>query len=550
MSKRPELLRALTVGLICAGLSSPVWANALESRRDAREPAFAQVMYQYYQNRPYDALTTLLSNRALEFNATGTVNVLLGDLYARYGLTREADAALSRATNSDVTASNRNMPWLRYGKLLNNTRQDSLALNFLRKPPALLTPLQESERVIMVANILTRQERVDEAIEVLQDYKTPSPFYRQLARYNLALALLQPAMINGKPISDDEKKRRESIAIDILEKLRKGKVEPIEQIVKPERPAPVPEKKLSHLLRKPKQSLVENKDLGNASTLTASALTQDIEDDSITDDDRLNLKDKVALSLAYLHLTRNQAEKARVALRDVRLKSPYSNQALLTSAHVYFQLKDFQRAYNFATELANRDPADPMVQEGWLLAARALEELHQDQAEERYQQALQIYKAQTAAINLLSRQVEQIDILRLFPVDTRDPILLELPSIPKTPQAGLWAQLMDLPEVLSVLQQIQQTHVLQDRIAQYGQRIDRLNKSNQVSPDDQTSLKETLELYQKVRQDFQKAGLQDRKALIARVQQPLQQRQMQLDRYLTEALLGLQRLRQHANKDR
>ena len=82
-------------------------------------------------------------------------------------------------------------------------------------------------------------------------------------------------------------------------------------------------------------------------------------------------------------------------------------------------------------------------------------------------------------------------------------------------------------------------------------RSARLTKSQQVSSDDQTNVKETVELYQKVRQDFQKAGLQDRKALIARVQQPLQQRQMQLDRYLTEALLGLQRLRQHsANKDR
>jgi tetratricopeptide (TPR) repeat protein len=543
----PQAISAIGLCLL------PVLAQSatLETRRDAREPSFKQVMYYYYLNQPYDALTSLLSNRALEFNATGTVNVLLGDLYARYGLTREADAALSRATNSDVTANNRNNPWLRYGKLLYNTGQDSLALNFLRKPPTLLTPLQESERVITVANILLRQERVDEAIEVLQDYRTPSPFYRQLARYNLGLALLQPAELNGKPINDAEKERRTTLAIGMFEQLLTGKVTDVTAIIAPTRPNTATPTTRKKLFSSPKQSLVDNRDLGNASTLTANAVTRDIEDESITDTDRLNLRDKVALSLAYLHLSRKNPEAARLALRDVRLNSPYSNQALLTSAHVYYQLADFNRAYNFATELSSRNASDPMVQEGWLLAARALEDNKKpDEAITRYQQAVQVYKAQTSAISQLSRQIEQIDILRLFPIQTNDPILLDLPPIPNTPQQGLWSQLLDRPDVLSVLQQIRQTQVLQQRTEDYGQRLARLNQSGPMDEDLKTQLQDSNKLYEKVHNDFLKAGLQDRKALIARVQQPLQQRQLQLDRYLTEALLGLQRLGQTANKDR
>ncbi|MEY2864106.1 MAG: hypothetical protein RLY58_1813 [Pseudomonadota bacterium] len=549
LSSAPKMQQAIGVFTLCV-LPILTHAAPLETRRDAREPSFKQVMYYYYLNQPYDALTSLLSNRALEFNATGTVNVLLGDLYARYGLTREADAALSRATNSDVTANNRNNPWLRYGKLLYNTGQDSLALNFLRKPPTLLTPLQESERVITVANILLRQERVDEAIEVLQTYRTPSPFYRQLARYNLGLALLQPTDINGKPMSSQEKERRTVLALGMFEQLLNGKVPELSPVIAPTRPEPAPIKK-SKGFSTAKRSLIDNRDLGNASTLTDSALTRDIEDASVTDHDRLNLRDKIALSLAYLHLSRKNPESARLALRDVRLDSPYSNQALLTSAHVYYQLGDFARAYNFATELSSRNATDPMVQEGWLLAARALEDNHKNaEAITRYQQAIQVYKAQTSAISQLSRQIEQVDILRLFPIHTDDPILLDLPPIPDTPLKGLWAQLLDRSDVLSVLQQIRQTQVLQQRTENYGQRLSRLNQSSNMDEDVKIQLDDSNKRYEKVRSDFLKAGLQDRKALIARVQQPLQQRQLQLDRYLTEALLGLQRLGETANKDR
>lgn len=549
LSSAPKMQQAIGVFTLCV-LPMLTHAAPLDTRRDAREPSFKQVMYYYYLNQPYDALTSLLSNRALEFNATGTVNVLLGDLYARYGLTREADAALSRATNSDVTANNRNNPWLRYGKLLYNTGQDSLALNFLRKPPTLLTPLQESERVITVANILLRQERVDEAIEVLQSYRTPSPFYRQLARYNLGLALLQPTDINGKPMSSQEKERRTVLALGMFDQLLSGKVPELSPIIAPTRPEPTPSKK-TKLFSASKRSLIDNRDLGNASTLTASALTRDIEDASVTDNDRLNLRDKIALSLAYLHLSRKNPEAARLALRDVRLDSPYSNQALLTSAHVYYQLGDYTRANNFATELSARNASDPMVQEGWLLAARTLEDNQKNaEAVTRYQQAIQVYKAQTSAISQLSRQIEQVDILRLFPIHTDDPILLDLPPIPDTPLQGLWAQLLDRSDVLSVLQQIRQTQVLQQRTENYGQRLTRLNQSTGMDEDVKTQLEDSNKRHEKVRSDFLKAGLQDRKALIARVQQPLQQRQLQLDRYLTEALLGLQRLGETANKDR
>jgi hypothetical protein len=92
----PFMMRFGAIAMSAAMLMSSAYASPLELRRDAREPSFAQVMYAYYQNKPYDALTTMLANRQLAFNSAGTGNILLSDLYTRYGLPREADAALTQ----------------------------------------------------------------------------------------------------------------------------------------------------------------------------------------------------------------------------------------------------------------------------------------------------------------------------------------------------------------------------------------------------------------------------------------------------------------------
>ncbi len=557
-SKPLSMTSKLIAALLLTGISA-AHAAPLEIRRDAREPGFAQVMYAYYQDKPYDALTTLLANRQLAFNAAGTGNVLLSNLYTRYGLPREAEAALTRAGSSDVTANNRNDPWLSYGKLVYQTGQDSLALNFLRDPPALLSPKQESERMVMVTNILARTERPEEAVGVLQSFQTPIYYYRKLARYNLALSLLTKKKPDaGRPVSDEDK-QHELLATRILEDLMLDKMPPLKPIIKVDERGRTKDISLGDKDEDGKglfswfrgksdssvrqSSLIENREIGNASTFTKSALTGgDVKDDSITPREISNLGDKIALSLAYLRLIRNEPELAKTALRGVQLDSPYSNQALLTSAHIYYRLNDFKRSYNFSNELTRRNSADPLVQEGWLLSASALEEQHDPNALDRYRAAIQIYKEQTAAMAQFDRDLEKLDVLRLFPVAALDPILLGLPQIPQTPQAGLWAQLLERSEVLAILQQVQQTQLLESKLAAYEKQLSALEGLSTGTKDDRADLKVTRVLLEKVKADFQKSEAQDRKALLAQIRVSLKQKQLQLDHYLTESLLGLQRV--------
>jgi hypothetical protein len=554
---------ALTVSMsICAAYATP-----LELRRDAREPGFAQVMYAFYQNKPYDALTTMLANRLLAFNASGTGNILQSDLYTRYGLPREADAALSRAGNSDVTANTRNEPWISYGKLLYKTAQDSLALNFLRDPPALLTPTQESQRMIMVTNLLARTDHPDDAIEALQTFQTPIYYYRKLARYNLAMTLLEKKHLDaGQSFSAQDiqvQKEHELLSIRILDDLMKDKIPPLMQIIKPsvltlgkQTQGDEKDKYLdsdSNVEKKgwaskfgynktPKQSLIENRELGNASTFTKSALSGgDLEDTSITPREILNLNDKIALSLAYLRLLRDEPQLAKTALRNVSLDSPYSNQALLTSAHIYYRLKDYVRSFNFSNELTKRNPADPFVQEGWLISASALEEQQDPNTAARYRAAIDLYKAESFQLAQFDREIENIDVLKVFPVEASDPILLGLPKIPENQYSGIWAQLLERSEILSIVQQIQQTELLQSRLGAYEKQLVELDAA-QTSKEERTDIKAAHELLDKVRSDFKKSAQQDHKALLAQIRISLKQKQFQLDHYLTESLLGLQRV--------
>lgn len=563
-----QRLGALTLALTFS--MSAAQATPLELRRDAREPSFAQVMYAFYQDKPYDALTTMLANRQLAFNASGTGNILLSNLYTQYGLPREASAALTRAGGSDVTANNRNDPWLNFGKLLYQTGQDSLALNFLRDPPALLSPKQESERMVMVTNLLARTDHPEDAVEVLQTFQTPLRYYRKLTRYNLALSLLQKKALqkDEQPTAQDlqVQKERELLATRILDDLMKDKMPPIKPIIKPAESAQG-SKKANQQAAKDKvlgydsnveqngwsssfsynkkhmPSLIEVREIGNASTFTKSALSGgDLTDDSISPREIANLNDKIALSLAYLRLLRDEPELAKTALRNVQLDSPYSNQALLTSAHIYYRLKDYSRSFNFSNELANRNSSDPLVQEGWLLSASVLEDQEDPNAADRYRAAIQVYKEETAKLSQFDRELDKLDVLKTFPVEASDPILLGLPKIPQTRTAGVWAQLLERSEILTILQQVQQTQLLQSKLADYEKQLAVLEAMRVSDKEVQTDIKAVRVLLEKVKSDFQKSKSQDQTALLAQIRFSLAQKQLQIDHYLTEALLGLQRV--------
>jgi hypothetical protein len=121
------------------------------------------------------------------------------------------------------------------------------------------------------------------------------------------------------------------------------------------------------------------------------------------------LKDRAALALGYDYLQLQQPEKARDALVNVRLKGPFSNNAMLALGWANYERKDYKRALAYWLELLTRNSADPFVQEALLLAPRAYEALQANQ------QALYGYKLAAATLT------GQLEVLEKLETDINSP---------------------------------------------------------------------------------------------------------------------------------
>lgn len=100
---------------------------------------------------------------------------------------------------------------------------------------------------------------------------------------------------------------------------------------------------------------------------------------AIGDQERLAIRDRAALAMAFHYLQTNQPDPARDILGAIRLDGPYSNQALLALGYAHYAKGDYKRSLVPWLELMQRNAADPVVQEAMLLAPRSYEELRAHQ---------------------------------------------------------------------------------------------------------------------------------------------------------------------------
>jgi hypothetical protein len=391
------------IALMVAIASQPLYAVDLKKRldvsTDTREPEFGQIYYDYHLGRHFSAL-----NRAIQDKDKGqftsddaTTEILLGDLYTEFGLPREGDAALSRVQAQDIPSSTRNMPWLRYGKLIYQAGNDVPSENYLRKPPANLTSFQESERRLMLANILIRKKSYGEAISLLSDMPGEG-VVASYGRYNLGIAYLQ--------------NQKTDLGLFNLNEVIRG----------------------------------------------AGA-----------DDESLNLKDKAALAIAYKYLQDKNYTAARESLLRVRLEGPYSNSALLSLAYSHYLNQEFEQTLPATLELQRRNPADPAVQEAFLLSGRVYEDLGaKTQAIASYRIGALTLREQLAQLERTAIRVDDTnwpDVLapQLLNTDDADPLNLKpIPATNNAITAGLFARLFASPAFNEGFRQYQQLGRLED----------------------------------------------------------------------------------------
>ena len=378
-----EHKQRLSIIALAVTLSSQsAWAVDLNKRldvsTDTREPVFGQIYYDYHMGQRFSALNAILleKNKGMFSDEDPETESILGDLYTEFGLPREADVALSRVQAQDIPSSTRNMPWLRYADYLSKLGNDVTTENYLRKPPQNLTNQQESQRRLLLSNVLIRKKNYAEAISLLLDMPTKGAT-GSYGLYNLGVSYIQEGQVD--------------LGI----------------------------KQLNDMIR-----LANN------------------------DNESLDLKDKAALTTAHRYLQDGNYAGARDSLVRIRLKGPYSNAALLALSYSYYLNNQYQEALPAALELHARNPADPAVQEAFLLASRIYEDVGaNNQALSSYRVATMTLRDQLLELERTARRIDEEkwpDVLSPMRVNSNESDPLNIKVIPATNDAviaGLFAKL-------------------------------------------------------------------------------------------------------------
>ncbi len=119
------------------------------------------------------------------------------------------------------------------------------------------------------------------------------------------------------------------------------------------------------------------------------------------DEEHRALRDRANLLHGQLLLEAGESAAAQERLQRVRLQGIHSNQALLALGWAAFRQDQFEEALTPWMALALRDPDDPAVQQGLLLAPQALQQLGaESEALKRYRQALQFYQTELTTLGL------------------------------------------------------------------------------------------------------------------------------------------------------
>ncbi len=189
------MMRAAAVAIV-ASLAWTLGFAANDPKGLAPHPVvdlrYGDVLFYFYQDDYFAAITRLLAAQELNLlpNTSGESELLLGGLYLSLGEHVEAGRIFEILLTRDVPESVRNRAWYYLGKVWYQRGYLEESAAALQKVSAQLEPRLAAQRDLMLAQILMREERYDEAITTLRGYHGP-PDWHAYAKFNLGVALVR-----------------------------------------------------------------------------------------------------------------------------------------------------------------------------------------------------------------------------------------------------------------------------------------------------------------------------------------------------------------------
>ena len=191
---RPLLLSGL---LLTLPLASAMGKNVKPDPdglppHDVKDLHYGDVLFYFFQDDFFDSITRLLAAQQLDRlpNTQGEAELLLGGLYLSMGEHVEAGNIFERLLNANTTEAVRNKAWFYLGKIWYKRGYLQESEHALRQVSDKIQPRISAERYMLLAQIMLREDRYDDAIAALSAWHGP-PDWTAYAQFNLGVALVR-----------------------------------------------------------------------------------------------------------------------------------------------------------------------------------------------------------------------------------------------------------------------------------------------------------------------------------------------------------------------
>jgi hypothetical protein len=188
--------------LLCGLLLALPWAHAWGKNvkpdpdglppQDVKDLPYGDVLFYFFQDDYFDSITRLLAARELQRlpNTPGEAQLLLGGLYLSLGEHVEAGNIFEKLLNASTSEPVRNKAWFYLGKVWYQRGYLQESERALRHVSDKIQPRISAERYMLLAQLMLREDRYDDAIAALSAWQGP-PDWTAYAQFNLGVALVR-----------------------------------------------------------------------------------------------------------------------------------------------------------------------------------------------------------------------------------------------------------------------------------------------------------------------------------------------------------------------
>jgi hypothetical protein len=160
--------------------------------QDVKDLHYGDVLFYFFQDDYFDSITRLLAARQLDRipHTQGEAELLLGGLYLSLGEHVEAGKIFEALLNQNTSEAVRNKAWFYLGKVWYQRGYWAESERALRQVSDKIDPRISAERYMLLAQLMMRQDRYDDAIAALSNWHG-APDWTAYAQFNLGVALVR-----------------------------------------------------------------------------------------------------------------------------------------------------------------------------------------------------------------------------------------------------------------------------------------------------------------------------------------------------------------------